>query len=330
MKTMILKRNLFICVALATLFLAACKNEDIVISREVSFEVIPYAAVSDFARYEVNPGDLTNFKFSSHPEMFKLRTYILVYDAEGILVNSKIEDLKNFNEKMTASFELSDGVYNVVSLAHIYFESDDIAYWYVDNIDCLDSLKVINNDKYYDTWIKQLGLQSMSIEVGHGSENYVMNLQSAVALMVNYFHNIHYYPTIFAYLPYANKMPSMIAFDAEGEYQASYEESEELDYPLTSPFVVAEESNNVYWYYCFTPLQTTSFGWFGVANDGQVHSLGTRSANIQAGKVFRSVVNLQSGSFEIEELKNNKELPCLSNNCKILITKNKESKNKKN
>lgn len=309
-----MKQRLFVCMVLVASMLAACKNEDIDISRKVSFDVHPYTAVSDFVRYEVNPGDLSAFKYDEHPDHYQLRTYLLVYDADGKLVNSRIDDLKNFNDRMSASFELLDGYYTVVSLCHVYCEKEALAYWSVQDMESLSSLKLLNNDDYYDDWTKALGLKTVKVEVGCGLESHTVNLQPAVALMVNYFLNIHYYPNIKAYRPYANKMPKMISFNDQGECHAIYEESVEPNYPLTSPLETNVSSDNLYWYYCFTPLKTTNFKWVGQAMDGQVYTLGeTRSADIRAGKVYQSVINLQTGVFKIEELKEGKEFLLLDN-----------------
>lgn len=299
-----MKQRLIICLALVATLLSACKNKDIDITREVTFDVNPYTIVSDFARFEVNPGDLVSFKYDSQSENFRLRTYLLIYDSDGDLYRSVIEDKHNFNEHTTASFELPDGSYTVVALAHIYNKEDDVVYWFVQDMNRLEDLKVSNNENYYDTWIKLMGITSTHIEVAPGFNKCNVDIQPAVALMQGIIRDIHYYTDMLAYLPYADKMSTSISFNRNAEYSAAYEESDSFDYQLIAPFITSYyPGNNVYWYNCFSTMGTTNFLWLGVSEDDVVYTMGgSRSANIQAGKVFRSVLNLSGGSFEINEM----------------------------
>ena len=303
-----MKLRQLLCMAVMMIVLSSCKNENVKISREVVFNVNPYTIVVDFSKYEVNVGDIVTFKYDDHPEYYRLRTYLLIYNAEGDLVMSKTEDLKNYNERMTASFELPDGSYTAVSLAHVYNDKEACAYWFVKDMDQLDALNVVNNDDCYNTWVKAIGIKKMNIEVGSGFKSCDMDLRPMVALMINYIRNIHYYFNCKGYQPFINKRPTKITFDYQGECKAIFDECATPDYPLLSPYWTEDISGeDVYCYCFFTPLQTAAFEWRGIADDDAVYTLGgARSANIQAGKVFNSTIDLRAGVFDIRELTNGK------------------------
>lgn len=73
-----MKKHIYLFVTLAALLLASCKNEDISISREVSFEVNPYTVIKDFLKHQVYEDDLETFYSND-----KLRVHLYVYDAGG-------------------------------------------------------------------------------------------------------------------------------------------------------------------------------------------------------------------------------------------------------
>ena len=70
-----MKKYMIMCMAIVALLFASCKNEDISISREVSFEVNPYGVISDFVNHQVHEDD---FDFLSGDW---LRVHLFVYDA---------------------------------------------------------------------------------------------------------------------------------------------------------------------------------------------------------------------------------------------------------
>lgn len=288
---------------LACLF-ESCKTEDIEVSREVVFNVKPYSIVADFIQYEVNPGDLVNFGYSSNPEYYKLRTYLMVYDMDGLLVQLKTADLNNYNETMPFVLDLPEGEYIVVSLAHIINKHTNVSYWDVQGTNRLESLSIRNNAAYLDLWIKILGVTSVKVKVGVDETDYTINLKPEGALFINYFRNIHYYTDYVSYQMYMDKEPSVVSFNNDGICSSSYNEATGLNYPSSA--VLKEDSfssNNVYWYGFYTPLQNTRFEWHAWDNGGIVHVLGgSISANVRKGKIYRSTIDLQAGIFEIVEM----------------------------
>ena len=56
-----MKKYMIMCMAVIAIMLSSCKNEDISISREVSFEVNPYGVIEDFVKHQVYEEDLETF-----------------------------------------------------------------------------------------------------------------------------------------------------------------------------------------------------------------------------------------------------------------------------
>lgn len=299
-----MKKYMIICVALVALLFASCKNEDIFISREVTFNLNPYTIVKDFAKHEVNSGDLTEFGYAQNPNYFKLRTYLLVYDDNGYLVASETSDLENFTRSMNVNVGLDDGTYTVVAISHIINVKDNILYWIISGTERLNDLKLTNNDDYYDYWIKLLGATCSKINVCSGHTTYNVDIMPAGALVVNYLRYIHYFEDMIFYQPYSNKEPNTVSFNNDGSLNSTYDESTSLSYAIAAGFAPSDYTAiNVYWYYFFSPMDMTNYQWLGLSDEGDVYSLGNiQSADIKAGKMFLSTLDLLAGTFKVEEL----------------------------
>lgn len=299
-----MKQRLFLCVFLTACLLVSCKKGDIAVSRDVTFNVHPYSIVADFSRHEVNTGDLVNFGFSANPEFYKLRTYLLVYDTDGVLVDSKLSDLRNFNDNMSVSINLPDGSYNVVSIAYVFDEHNNVPFWKVEGENRLDALKIVNNDEFDDLWIKLLGVDSRRIDVGVGNTVCEINIKPAGSLVINYIRSIHHYADFVCYQMYMDKESSKVSFNNDGLFNASFNTSTSLSYPSSVALWKAEyPQENVYWYSFYLPLGLTRFEWHAWDTGGGIHVLGgSKSITIQEGQVFLSTIDLQAGVFDIVDL----------------------------
>lgn len=301
-----MKQRLFLCVSLIACLFVSCKNDDIAVSRDVTFKINPYSIVADFARHEVNTGDLVNFGCSANPDYYKLRCYLLVYDMDGALVESVLSDLNNYQDNMTVSINLSDGSYDVVTIAHIVDVHNDKPCWNVLEMNRLDALKIVNVEGFEELWVKLLGVERKRIEVGVGDNICEINIKPAGSLVINYFRSIHHFSDFVCYQLFMDKEPNKVTFNNDGMYNASYNSSTSLSYP--SSFIIRTEVYNqdyVYWYSFYSPMGVTRFEWHAWdAGDG-VHIMGgSRSANIQDRQVYMSTIDLQAGVFEIVEMNN--------------------------
>lgn len=301
-----MKRYLFLYALLAALLLASCKNEDIAVTRDVTFNVNPYSIVADFARHEVNPGDLVSFGYGEDPDYYRLRTYLLVYDTDGVLVEFKISDLRNYNENMTTTIDLPDGDYTVVAMALVFDKNHDALSWIVQGESRLEALRVVNNSEVKDLWKKLLGIDSRKIEVGVGDNVWDINIKPQSSLVINYLRSIHNYTENLYYQLFCNRESNkIITFDKNGVFNASYNISSSLSYPASDVLWKNHYPNqdDVYWYSFYTPMDQADFAWFAWKNSNVLELLGgKRSANIQAGRVFSSIIDLKAGLFEIQEL----------------------------
>ena len=114
-----MKKYMIMCMAVVALLFASCKNEDISISREVTFTVNPYDVINGFVNNQANEGDLDMLSSS-----YRIRTQVFAYDADGKLVDHEVNYLKDYHSTMDVSFDLPDG--NYIAIAKIDFIEKDL------------------------------------------------------------------------------------------------------------------------------------------------------------------------------------------------------------
>lgn len=313
-----MKKYMIMCMAVMGIMLSSCKNEDISISREVSFSVNPYTVVKDFAKYELYAGDLSTIYWYDYGD--KLRVQLFVYDDKGYLVESVVNYLDNYTSNMDASLELSDGSYKVLVITdEVGFSGNQVTdeYWFITGTDRLTNLKITSNSEWIEFGeFKKLGITQKPIIVNADNKAFSIDVTPAGAIMQSWIYNIHGFTDVLEYSLWLDKKNGSFSFNDSGNYEVGYEQTN-----FTSCIRLEEPENytagNVYDYHFFVPFGNTGFEWNVLLNDGNYYYfLDDVYVNIKAGKSYSCIldINGNNSSFIINELSNNKTL-ALTDDC---------------
>ena len=107
-----MKKYLAIFAVLFTVILSSCSNDDIPVSHATTFKVDPSTVISSYE--EFNVGDLTSLGSN-----YQLRIRLLVYNQDGVLVESDETFSSDYTHVQTFSFNLSEGNYTTVAITDV-------------------------------------------------------------------------------------------------------------------------------------------------------------------------------------------------------------------
>lgn len=287
-----MKKYMFMCMAVMAILLSSCKNEDISISRKVTFEVNPYTVISEFAKHQVYENDLEMFA-----EGDWLRVHLFVYDVNGNLVASDMQYLSGYRSTMNASFELADGAYSVVATTDIAtLSGGDVVfeYWTFSGTDRLTNIKITDASGKIGWDDKILGLTCDQVTVSSDKTIHTINVKPAGALVVVHTIGIHYYSDVISYHLVLDKNSDYWSLDSNGLMIPTINTGTTYNWQL-SVQNTSSSSDNDYSYRFVMPLGNTNFIWFAkMKEDGSglllndTHNL----INIKLGKMYNCVFDI--------------------------------------
>lgn len=301
-----MKRYMIMCMAIVALLFASCKNEDISISREVTFNVNPYTVVKDFAKHEYNHGDME----TPYPGD-RVCVNLFIYDNNGHLFDSKREYFRDYTESMLAKMELPDGQYTIVAVT-CCVESNYNEYWLIKGEERLTNLQISYNEDndYWHSYWDILGITSQQIIVSAGHDVYDIDVKPAGSLVLNHIQDIHYYNNVYYYVLYGNRNDISYSFNATGTFTCNSVEDSYFPQAV-SPTIDPEDFQNYAGVarYAFLPAAgRTAFRWEALIEDptvGTVYGAITdeKTLDIQPGKIFQTVFTVSTMDFSVQELR---------------------------
>lgn len=255
------------------LLLASCKNDEIMVNNLVSFEVNPSTVVSGF--YHAN--DVAKLDAG-----MKLRTRLLIYDTQGVLVDSDMQYLDGYSDQMKSQFELNDGLYIAIAITDVIGGGiDEDIEWEMKGENHLATLKVVSPHVWNSSY-QILGVADYEFHVSLSSDEqyHVINVEPAGSLVYFYLSNIRALDTIlsplaeeygyqsYGYKLLVNKIHEHISFDLDGTMLTTITSSDDYDWRLSYIVPNKYESHvlNIYGYRFMFPLGKVSFKW-GVSFD---------------------------------------------------------------
>lgn len=260
-----MKKYIFMVFALIT-GLTSCTNDDITIGQGTNFKINPAGVIAPFT-YEINDGELESFS-NDH----KLRIRLLIYNSKGILVEEETQYFANYTSLMNSTKNLPNGDYTAVAISDVV-EYDGInvgtEYWILSEHTNL-SETTITDAGLIGLHYKILGCTSSKFTIrGESSEDIVMNITPAGALICAAFMHMDAYTGIELYGLEMNRSSDHITFDNNGNYESSIQNNNgSYDWWLGKSYA---EFVNDYDYYFILPMNNVGFRYvYGTENDNTV------------------------------------------------------------
>lgn len=298
-----MKKHLYLIMALATILLASCKNEDITITREIKFTVNPYEVVDVFVNNQVNVGDLDELYTGQ-----MLRVQVLVYDAEGQLANYDVQYLANYHSTMNTAFDLDDGNYTAIAITDVVEyngSSVTLEYWRHEGKDRLSTLK-INHGGYLGYESKILGIGHVNFKVQPGQNTIAVPVEPQGALMLNIVWGIHSFNDVTCYDLMTNRSFNRFEFEDDGSCKLYYDDVNYITYLYR--FAPANYSSYGGYGYQFVPAVNTGFRCDAETTSGNLQDItgGAKTKNIALGGMYQFELFLPDLTFTISSMSNGK------------------------
>lgn len=299
-----MKKYMIMCMALVALLFASCKNENISISREVSFTVNPYDVINGFVNNQADEGDLDLL-----PSSFRLRTQVYVYDMDGKLVDYDVDYLKDYHSTMETSFDLPDGNYIAIATTDVvkYDGSVTFEFWNFEGKEKLTELK-INHAGYLGYEYKILGVGRQNVKVQHGQIEYSIRLEPQGALALCIVWGIHSFNDVNSYDLKTNRAFKCCSFNGDGTWEMSCEEA--IFNKYVRRFYPNDYSTYGGYGYQFIPAVGASFRWDAETTSGDLEDItnGSKNLSVASGNTYQFELFLPELEFSITNL-NGKGMP---------------------
>lgn len=239
-----MKKYIISAVALFTMLITSCSNDDITISRSTTIKVNPYGVISGFP--EEFPGELTSFD-----QVYKLRVRVLAYDKDGVLAFSDSSFVNNYQTETSMPTSLPTGTYTIIATTDIVSYSDgkvtDEA-WNISEKNNINNviLRARRNSSVFGGKYNILGIGSKVQTISEGTQSIELNPTPAGALLRIYYYNVLAYNNVKYYYLLSNRGCNFVTFDSNG-----------------IPRLIPENNNNEFDFLCsYTDVEyARSKGW---------------------------------------------------------------------
>lgn len=293
-----MKKILSILVAATAVLLSSCTNEDIPVSQSTTFKIDPSNVVKPFT-FELNPGELEGLGSDE-----SIRTRLLVYNSENILVKSETQYLANYASLMQTSLDLANGNYTAVVVTDIVQRSGDeidFACWELSGEENLTTTKITDLG-YIGGRSKILGIGVESFEVSGSSKEINISPSPAGALLALRWKNIHAYSNIEYISLDVNRSSDYLVMNQYGKYDVAIENNNNK-YDWRIAFLEPQESayknyTNIYGYYFVLPMKNVCFKWYLEIDLEGMYTEEMLISNLTAGNEYYFEINLKDETQE--------------------------------
>lgn len=303
-----MKKVLFILTSVIALVLSSCSNDDIPVSQSTTFKIDPATVIRPFT-YEINPGDLEGVDSDNF-----LRVRLLIYNSEGILVQTETQYLSSYASIVSTSVNLEKGDYTAVVITDVVEkEGDDISWacWELSDEHSLTTAKITDLD-YIGGKSKILGIGSKKFSVTGVAEEISINPSPAGAVLCIMWRNIHTFSDVDMIVLQTNRSSDYLVMNSEGGYNVAIE-NDDNNYNWRMSYIEPSgypNSTNVYGYYFTLPVDNISFRYRIDTSNSESSYTNSMLFNIKAGYEYYFEINLcdpdyddgiSYGGFEISE-----------------------------
>lgn len=275
-----MKKVLFALVALVGI-ISSCTNDDITISRAITFKVNPATVVENL--YERNAGDLTSLSSGA-----KLQVTLYIYDEKGILVNKVNNEYSAYTHMMTADIDLASGSYTAVATSYV---TSSVDFWTFSGQDQLSTFKITDNG-YIGGKSKILGLTIRNFVVGNDSETININIENAGAVGLVHFYQWNKYNNVLNYRLMGKQACDYISFDNNGSKDYSIKSESSYKYILYKQTYDSNYSGANGYFFTF-PIKNASLAFYAETTDNELVQMATFNDDVNIGETYEFLYDFE-------------------------------------
>lgn len=299
-----MKKYLAIFAVLFTVILSSCSNDDIPVTHVIAFKVDPSTVISSFEEFRA--GDLTSL-----PSEVQLRIRLLVYNEDGMFVDSKEDFSEDYTHIKTFLFNLPEGEYTTVAITDVVGKnSSSIGEFYtLSNQEKLNTTTLTYTSDFIGGKFAILGLTTEKQHITTSTSDINIKVRPAGALIfyliddwnacLDYSYNgvkidVEDFKLV------ANQFSSDLTLNTNGEPIYSSSSSSDFDY-IWCLHTRNPESFGGYGYAFKFPMNNVKVEWLAVAQTG-THLWGEPAVvDIEAGKEYKFRLDVANDKAEWSE-----------------------------
>lgn len=245
-----MKKFIMYIIAFAAVMLTSCSNEDVPVSKNVTFKINPSTVISSFI--EFNAGELSSIGSDQN-----LRVRLLIYNESGRLQCSDTQYMNDYTHMSSFGFSLPVGVYKAVAITDIVSDNRTFEFWTLTGEDNINTT-TITDAGYVGGSSKILGLTVKDIEIGESSgTEYNIDVRPAGALAIVWFKNWNRYTNVDSFALYSNRSCDSMTLNSEGNPVYSVEASNDMSWRIALMGHDSSYSGGYVYVFLF-PLQNAS------------------------------------------------------------------------
>ena len=277
-----MKKTLIAFFAVIGLF-SSCTNDDITISRAITFKINPATVVENLCEYDA--GDLTSLDGGS-----SLYVSLYIYDNKGILVDKVSNSYSAYTHMMTADIELPSGDYTAVATSHV---SSSVDYWIFSGQDQLSTFKIKDNG-YIGGKDKILGLTIKTFTVGNNSETFNIDIENAGAVALVLFNSWNKYSNVVEYALKGKQSCDYISFDNQGNKDYSIQSESSYNFRKILFDYDSDYDGAVGYFFTF-PIRNASFRFYAETTDNESIPMGPEFVgDVKVGDTYYFVYDFEN------------------------------------
>ena len=283
-----MKKVLFALIALVGI-ISSCTNDDITISRAITFKVNPVTVVENL--YERNAGDLTSLSSGT-----KLQVTLYIYDENGILVKKVNNEYSAYTHMMTTDIDLPSGSYTAVATSHVIGVRDangkDVNFWTFSGLDQLSTFKIQDEGKIGGKF-KILGLTILNFSIGNNSETININIENAGAVGLVRFYQWNKYNNVLNYRLMGKQACDYISFDNNGSKDYSIKSESSYRYNLYKQTYDSNYSGANGYFFTF-PIKNASLAFYAETTDNDLVQMATFNDDVNIGETYEFLYDFEN------------------------------------
>lgn len=258
-----MKKYFAILPALLALIMSSCSNDDVPVSKSVTFKINPATVVENL--YERNAGDLTSLSYDS-----SLIVSLYIYDTDGKLVATESQEFDAYTKVMTANMTLQTGSYTAVAVSNV---TSSVNFWDISGYDNISTFKITDNG-YIGGKDKILGLTVTALDISEYNSSIDINIRNAGAVACVVLANWNRYSDVTTYGLLGKQSCDYISFNTYGSVDYSIESKSDYSFYKVK-YGYDPEYNGASGYFFTFPIKNAAMKFFAETTDNTTYLLGS-------------------------------------------------------